>query len=114
VSLIASLIAAPLLIAGSLFLMIGGYGVMRLPDFYARVHAAGVIDTLGMAFILLGLMVLGGLTLVTVKLFLIIILLLVTGPTACHALARAALHDNHPAADSIEEVDLRGGEPSKR
>ena len=79
------------LIGGSLLCVIGGIGLIRLPDFYTRMHAAGVIDTLGACLILIGLMFQAGLTLVTVKLVLILFFLLVTSPTACHALADAAL-----------------------
>lgn len=77
---------------GSLFAMIGGLGLHRLPDFFTRLHAAGITDTLGAGLMLLGLMVQGGVTLVTVKLLLILSFLLFTSPTATHALAQAALH----------------------
>ncbi len=80
------------ILGGSLFALIGGLGLHRLPDFFTRLHAAGMTDTLGAALILFGLMVQGGLTLVTVKLILILGFLLFTSPTATHALAKAALH----------------------
>ncbi|MFQ5773511.1 MAG: monovalent cation/H(+) antiporter subunit G [Kiloniellaceae bacterium] len=80
-----------LLVAGSIFAMIGGLGVLRLPDVYARMHAAGITDTLGAALILTGLMVQGGLSQVTVKLILILVFLLYTSPTSTYALANAAL-----------------------
>jgi multicomponent Na+:H+ antiporter subunit G len=81
------------LIGGVLFALIGGVGLLRLPDFYTRLHAAGVTDTLGAGLILLGLMLQAGWTLVTVKLLLILLLLWFTGVTATHALVRAALAD---------------------
>lgn len=81
-----------LILGGSAFALIGGLGLHRLPDFFTRLHAAGITDTLGAGLILAGLMVQGGLTLVTVKLFLILGFLLFTSPTATHALAKAALH----------------------
>ena len=80
-----------LLLGGSFFLIVGAVGLVRLPDFYARMHGAGVTDTGGAGLILLGLMVQGGLTLVTVKLFLILVFLWFTSPAACHALAKASL-----------------------
>lgn len=82
-----------LLGAGALFSMIGGLGVLRMPDFYTRLHAASVTDTAGMAMMLGGLMLQAGLSLITAKLVFIALLLLVTTPTATHALARAALQD---------------------
>ena len=81
-----------LLLAGSFFLIVGAVGLIRLPDFYSRMHAAGVTDTGGAGLILLGLMVQGGLTLITVKLFIILVFLWFTSPTACHALAKASVH----------------------
>lgn len=82
-----------LLLAGGCFSIIGGVGVLRMPDFYTRLHAAGITDTLGAMLILAGLMIQGGLTMITVKLVLILLFLLFTSPTASHALAKAALID---------------------
>ncbi len=80
------------LVAGSIFLIIGTIGLIRFPDFFTRLHAASVVDTLGCILIMMGLMLQAGLSLVTVKLILIMIFILFTSPTAAHALAKAALH----------------------
>lgn len=80
-----------LLAAGGLFSLVGGIGLLRMPDFYTRVHAASVTDTLGVCLILLGLALQSGWTLVTAKLVVIGLLILFTSPTATHALAKAAL-----------------------
>ena len=45
---------------GTLFLLIGAVGLIRLPDFFSRMHAAGLIDTLGAGLILAGLMIEAG------------------------------------------------------
>ena len=82
-----------LLVAGGFCVLVGGIGVLRMPDFFTRLHAAGVTDTSGAVLILVGLMVQAGFTLITAKLFFILVFLLVTSPTASHALARAALSD---------------------
>ena len=79
------------LVTGSLFAVVGGIGIVRLPDFYSRLHSGGITDTMGAGLILLGLMFQAGLTLVTVKLVMIFFFLFVTSPTSCHALASAAL-----------------------
>ncbi len=78
------------LLAGSAFVVIGGLGLLRLPDFYTRIHAAGITDTLGSWLIVLGLMLHEGLTLNTAKLVMLLFLLLLTSPLASHALAKAA------------------------
>ncbi len=75
---------------GAAFLVIGGIGILRFPDLYARMHAAGIIDTLGCSLLLIGLAIQAGLTLVTLKLVLILIFVQFTSPTATYALANSA------------------------
>jgi multicomponent Na+:H+ antiporter subunit G len=100
-----------LLIAGSVFSIIGAIGVIRFPDLFSRMHAASVVDTGGAGLILLGLILQAGLTLVAFKLLLIGAFIFFTSPTGSHALARAALADGiEPLA---ERRDLRGDDPSK-
>jgi multicomponent Na+:H+ antiporter subunit G len=79
-----------LLSAGGLACLVGALGVLRMPDFYTRVHAASVTDTLGAGCMLLGLMLQAGWNLVAVKLAMLGLLLFFTSPTASHALVRAA------------------------
>jgi multicomponent Na+:H+ antiporter subunit G len=90
-ALLIDLLSWACLVAGGVFCIIGAVGLLRMPDFYTRMHAASVVDTLGAGLILLGLMLQGGWTLVTAKLAMIGLLLLFASPTATHALARAAL-----------------------
>jgi multicomponent Na+:H+ antiporter subunit G len=80
------------LVFGGIFCIIGATGLLRMPDFYTRMHAASVIDTLGAGLVLLGLMLQAGWTLVAVKLLMVGALVFVASPTATHALARAAMH----------------------
>lgn len=80
------------LLTGSFFLLTGGIGVLRLPDFFTRLHAGGVTDTMGAGLTLLGLALQAGLSLAGIKLILILGFLIFTSPTATHALAKAALH----------------------
>ena len=79
-----------LLAGGSFFCVTGAIGLLRLPDFYARLHGAGIIDTLGAGLILAGLMLQAGFSLVTVKLLFVLFFVLITSPTATHAIAHAA------------------------
>jgi multicomponent Na+:H+ antiporter subunit G len=83
----------------------GGIGLLRFPDFYTRVHAVGVTDTLCAALVLTGLMLQAGWGPVLIKLFLMLVLLLLTSPTATHALSKAALHGRlQPLLDDTEEM----------
>lgn len=90
-SLVLDILSGALLAGGSIVIVIGSIGLLRMPDFFTRVHPAGLIDTLGAAMIIGGLILQSGATQVSIKLVLILILLFVTGPTATHALAHAAL-----------------------
>ena len=80
-----------LLACGGAFCIVGGIGLLRMPDFYTRVHAASVTETLGGGLVLLGLMLQAGWTLVMAKLLIIGLLIFFASPAAAHALVRAAL-----------------------
>lgn len=84
-------ISGTLVLVGAAFGVVGAIGIHRFPDVFTRMHAAGVTDTLCALLILAGLAVQAGLTLVAGKLFLILLFLWFTSPTATHALAKAAL-----------------------
>jgi multicomponent Na+:H+ antiporter subunit G len=87
-----------LLLVGGFFCVTGGLGLLRMPDFFTRVHGAAVLDSLGAICILLGLMLYAfddgfskQAVLLSLKLATILLFLLVTGPAAVHALCKAAL-----------------------
>ncbi len=80
-----------LLLSGGAFVFIGGVGALRLPNFYTRMHAASLTDTMATLLILPGIMLQAGWSLATIKLIAILVFLLLTGPTAAYALANAAL-----------------------
>jgi multicomponent Na+:H+ antiporter subunit G len=90
-SLIADVFSWVFILLGCAFVLIGAIGLIRLPDVYSRMHAAGITDTFGVGLMMLGMIVQSGLTLVSLKLVLIIMFLFFANPTATHALAQAAL-----------------------
>jgi multicomponent Na+:H+ antiporter subunit G len=93
------------LLGGAAFLLVGAIGILRFPDFYTRLHAVSVCDTMGAILVLAGLMLQGGLSLVTVKLLLMFYFMIFTGPTAVHALAQAALQGRlKPLVGEREQV----------
>ena len=75
---------------GVVALLIGSLGLLRLPDVYCRIHAVGMIDTAGASFIIFGMIIHEGFTLVTVKLVLVGVFLFFTSPIATHAVAQVA------------------------
>lgn len=80
-----------LFIGGGAFVFIGGIGALRLPNFYTRLHAASLTDSMGTILIITGIMFQAGWSLATLKLITILGFLMLTGPTATYALANAAL-----------------------
>ena len=87
-----------LLVAGGLLVITGGIGILRMPDVYTRAHAAGITDTMGAGLLLIGMMLQGGATIVTIKLALILVFILFTSPASSHAL----IHTVH--ANGIEPI----------
>lgn len=79
-----------LLIAGGAFVFIGGLGALRMPDFYTRLHAASLTDSMGTILVLSGVALQAGFSLATLKLLSILVFLMLTSPTATYALANAA------------------------
>lgn len=104
--LLINILSWVFLLAGGAFGVIGGLGMVRFPDFYTRLHAAGVTDTLCALLIVLGLVLQSGFSLLTIKLLLILLFLLFTAPTATHALARAAMVDGLEPGDQQDPPDM--------
>lgn len=92
-----------LVLIGCLFCLIGALGMMKMPSFITRVHAASLIDSFGAILIISGLILYAGPTLTAIKLILILIFLLITGPTAIHALVNAALHEDRHIITGTDE-----------
>ena len=94
--MVLDIVSWVLLVSGGLFCIIGGVGIIRLPDFYTRTHGASITDTLGAGLMLAGLGVqtvphfMDGDWLILVKLVAITIFLFITSPTSGHALVKAA------------------------
>lgn len=80
-----------LLASGGFFCLTGALGLLRFPDFYTRMHAAGITDTMATGLILIGLMLQASNWIVFVKLIIILLFSILAGTTACHAMAKAAL-----------------------
>ena len=91
---IVSMGSALCLLLGSFLCLSGGVGIIRFPDFYTRMHAVGVTDTLAAAMILIGLMLQNPDGLVVFKLLMILLLTIFISPVASHALSKAALRND--------------------
>ena len=87
---LTNVITVLLLLVGAFFMLAGTIGFVRFPDFYSRMHATGKCDTLGEGLMLVGLIVYGGATFVSVKILFLIMFILLANPTSTHAIAKAA------------------------
>lgn len=92
-SLALDLFSWLLILGGGTLAIIGGIGMHRMPDFFARSHAASIADTGGAGMIIAGLLLQTTHWIVAIKLLMILLFLWFTGPTAAHILAQAALGD---------------------
>ena len=83
------ILAAGFLGLGVLTMLVSAFGVVRFPDFYTRLHAAGKGDTLGQGLVLFGLLLIAGFGFDAFKLAVIIFFVMILNATATHGLARA-------------------------
>lgn len=88
--MIVDVLSVILLAGGGAFIFLGGLGALRMPDFYTRLHAASMTDSMGTILVLLGVALQAGFSLATLKLFAILVFLMLTSPTATYALSNAA------------------------
>ena len=95
------------LVSGSFFCLTGAVGLLRFPEFFSRIHAASLTDTLGASLILIGLMFQAGWELALPKLILILIFSLLAGTTASHAMAKAALKSGLRPLDQEEGAPIK-------
>ena len=90
------IIACLLMGSGLVFLIGSMVGMLRLPDYYSRVHASGNSETLGTLLVFLGLMVFNGFSNVSAKIFIIAVFVFLGNPIGSHILAKAAYKTGHP------------------
>jgi multicomponent Na+:H+ antiporter subunit G len=109
-------------VAGVFFMFVASLGVLRLPDFYSRVHAPTKAATLGLFFLLVAVSLDLAESVVVTKAFLALIFIAATAPVGAHILARAAYRNGVPPMEGTEmdeyavpvdrrKTDPRGREP---
>lgn len=87
---IVEIISVILISVGFFFTVVATIGVIRLPDFYCRLHASGKCETLGLALAIFGLAIYNGFNLTSLKLLLVILFVVLSFPTGAHIVSRAA------------------------
>lgn len=89
---IHEIIAALLLLSGGGFMFISAVGVIRLPDFFTRLHASSIGETFGLVLAGLGMVIYHGFDLTSAKILVIIISLFLVNPIGTHLIGKAAIH----------------------
>lgn len=113
IDLAVDIASGVLIAAGSFFILVGAIGLIRMPDIYTRAHATSIIDTVGAGFLILGLMLQAGFTLVSLKLLFLLAISFFMLPVVSHALAQAALRAKI-APQLSEDRRERAAGPSNR
>lgn len=109
-SLLLDLLSWILLLGGGFLGVTGALGLFRFPEFYTRLHAASVTDTLCAGLIVSGLLLQATSAMMVFKLLLILLILTYTSPTGAHALAKAALRGGvKPLTDANAPQALAAG-----
>lgn len=104
IEILLDALVAFLLVAGAAFTAVGSLGLLRMPDFFTRLHGPSKATTIGLGSILLGSAVYFGVREPGLSLheFLIGVLLAITAPVGSHLLAKAARHRRLPGSDTAE------------
>ena len=101
------------LLVGAFFILVGSVGLLRLPDFYARLHAPTKATTLGLGAVLIASMVYFGVMRGAPSLheLLITLFLFMTAPVSAYLLAQAALHSGVATGAPSKAASDAGDEP---
>lgn len=89
-----NIIVIVLAVAGLTFLTISVLGLYKFPDFFTRLHAQGVGDTLGALLLILAMVVAAGLKLISIKIFLLFLIIMLTNPLGTNLIMIAAIHNS--------------------
>lgn len=74
---------------GLFFVTTSTVGMLKLSDFYSKFHPAGIMDSLGMPLIMIGLIVRNGLSVVSLKILIMMLVMWITSSTASYAVAKS-------------------------
>ena len=99
-------ISALLLLAGLFFMVVSVRGVIKFPDFFSRLHAIGLGQSLGMGFCCLGLFIYQGVNITGMKILMVLFVSMIAGPIGTHIVDRVAFREGLKK----EEKDKERGE----
>ena len=94
------------LIAGFLLMTVSAIGVLRLPDFFSRLHASSIGETLGIVLAGIGFVIYEGMDLVSLKIIIIIAALFLVNPVGTHLIGKSALHANAMMKEEEQHANI--------
>lgn len=103
--IIAKLLTIVLASVGLMMMGVSFFGVYTFPDFFTRLHAQGVGDTLGALLILLAMIIATGFKLISFKIFLIFLVIMLTNPIGTNMIMIAAIHNKDYQGYNKKNVD---------
>jgi multicomponent Na+:H+ antiporter subunit G len=111
----SELLVAALLVTGTFLIVLTGIGLVRFPDVFCRMHAAGKAGTLGVILVVLGAVVqfAGTDQDIWLRGILAVFFQFLTAPAATHLLARASYLCDYPLSERTAVDELRGYLPSR-
>lgn len=115
-NLVVELLVAALIVIGALFTLLGSFGLLRLRDFYSRLHSPTKATTLGVGSLLIASSIYfsrldDGLSLHEI---LVAVFLFITAPVGAHLMAKAALHLRVRGESGLPAEDLLDGRDSEK
>jgi len=111
----SELLVAACLVVGTFLMVVTALGLLRLPDVFCRMHAAGKAGTLGVVLIILGAVIAlaGTPNDVSIRGLLAVAFQFLTTPAATHLLARAAYVCDYPLSERTAVDELKAFLPSR-
>jgi multicomponent K+:H+ antiporter subunit G len=103
--MMADIFVSVLLLVGSFFTLVGGIGLLRLPDFFMRLHAPTKATTLGVGGVLLAAIVEAASFSVTMRELLIALFLFITAPVSAYLMAQAGLRCRVPSRAALPRIE---------
>lgn len=105
--IVANILTILLASAGLIFMAVSFFGIVKFPDFFTRLHAQGVGDTLGALLIILAMMIAAGLHLISIKVFLLFLFIMLTNPLGTNMIMIAAIHNRDYQGYNKEEESVK-------
>ena len=99
-------IGTALIFIGLLIIVLAIIGIFRLNYVLNRMHVAATCDTLGMLFILVGLVFFEGISFTTLKLVCIVVFFWITSPICSHLIAKIESRTNKNIKNECGEIKL--------